>query len=313
MEELIETKFRLAYLAGALDGDGSFSLIKGYSSVGVSPLYYPMIQLANAHKLLVDLLLSEFGGSVGVRAPYEGKDGSWRLPSYYWKLEKSTRCLPALAKIIPYLVVKQERASFLRDYIFQNPFIRGSKRLSEDVLARREEAHLKMKAFNDIANTYSTPLSDAMRCDSSDGLFWSYVAGLMDTDGSFSLKKEIRKSGGSKSPVYTPTILLTMTDCRGVNYIMNNFVGGNMCTVKAKTASKGFCYRFSITSRKNVARFIEQCLPFLRVKKKIASEILYFCRSVKTMHGSSGVSVDQAIFREKCYSVLRELNNSAYR
>ncbi len=35
----MNNKIKLAYFAGALDGDGSFSLIKGMSHSSVSPLY----------------------------------------------------------------------------------------------------------------------------------------------------------------------------------------------------------------------------------------------------------------------------------
>lgn len=306
-----ETK--LAYLAGALDGDGSFSLIKGTSFMAISPLYYPMIQFANAKKDIVNLFSSEFGGGVKVRDPYVGKDGSTRVASYQWKAEKSTKCLPILESIIPYLVVKKQRASYLRDYIIENPFIRGSNRLDNALLMSREKAYLKMRSFNDFPSTNSELLSKSKRIDSNSELFWAYIAGLMDTDGSFSLKKEIRKSGGSKSPVYTPTILLTMVDCRAIYYLMNNFVGGNMMVVKAKTATNGFCYRFSITSRKNAISFLERCIPFLTIKKNIAWELKWFCKNVKNQGGRAGVSSEQALYREEYYNSIKELNYGVYK
>ncbi len=303
----------LAYLAGALDGDGSFSLLKGTSHSSISPLYYPMIQFANAVEDIVLLFHKQFGGYVGKRAAYKGKDGSNRLPSFHWKQEKSIKCLPTLEDLIPYLIIKKERARFLRDYILDNPFIRGSNRLDSNIIARRERAYLKMRSFNDNANINGELLSKAKRQDSDNPLFWSYIAGVMDTDGSFSLKKEIRKSGGSKSAVYTPTILLTMVDCRAIYHLMNNFIGGNMLVVNAKSTNNGFCYRFNITSRKNAAKFLNNIITYLYIKKHIAQELLNFCLNVRNMNGPKGVSEEQILFREKYYNLIKSLNNGVYK
>lgn len=299
---------KLAYFAGALDGDGSFSLIKGTPNKDRSPLYYPMIQLANAKKELIELFKNEFGGSVNLRKAYMAKDGHERKPSYQWKQEKSAKCLPLLESIIPYLIIKRKRAEFLRDYIIDNPFIRGSNRLDADTLMNREKSYLKMRSFNDNPDTSGLLLSKAKRVDSDSDLFWSYVAGLMDTDGSFSLKKENRTSRNFKSPVYMPVILLSMVDCRAIYHIMNNFIGGNMIIIKAKTTTNGFCYRFSITSKKAALSFLKKCIPFLHLKKQIAETLLESCEAFVRMNGKSGVSPEQNLIRDKYYSAIKKLN-----
>ncbi|HEX2977880.1 MAG TPA: LAGLIDADG family homing endonuclease [Candidatus Babeliales bacterium] len=309
----MNNKIKLAYFAGALDGDGSFSLIKGTSHSSVSPLYYPMIQFANANQDIVNVFRSEFGGSKSTRQQYIAKNGSARLASYQWKLEKSTKCLPFLEGVIPYLIVKHKRAVHLRTYIINNPFVRGSNRLSDTLLARREKAFLKMKFYNERPVVEGELLNELKRKDSNGKLFWSYVAGLMDTDGSFSLKKENRKTGSSKSPVYTPTILLTMTDCSAIYHIMNNFNGGNMCKVIAKKATQGFAFRFSITSRKNAIRFLEKCIPYLFLKKHIAQELHIYCSSVKNMNGDHQGVQEQLLLRDMFYRKIKELNNGVYK
>lgn len=299
---------KLAYLAGALDGDGSFSLIKGTSSSSISPLYYPMIQFANAKKEMIDLFHDEFGGSVNLRRAYTAKDGRERKISHQWKLEKAPKCLPFLETIIPHLIIKKQRAEFLRDYIINNPFIRGSNRLSNDTLALRERAYLKMRSLNDNPDTSGELYSKAKRKNSYEDYFWAYVAGIMDTDGSFSLKREIRTTGGSKSPVFTVSILLSQVDCRAIYHIMNNFVGGNMMVIKSKSTASGFCYRFSITSRKSAILFLQRCIPFLYIKKDVAQKLLEFCETFKGSHGKGGVSKEQNCIREQCCTAIKELN-----
>ena len=301
-------KIKMAYVAGCLDGDGSFSLIKNVSSGHIAPLYYPMVQLANINKVLIDLLYENFGGHTNTRELYVGTDGGIRKKCHGWKLEKSTKCLPFLEKLIPYLVIKKERAQFLRDFIEENPFVRGSNRLDSETLYMRESSYIKMMGFNQNPCVNGMLLSKGKRADCEDDEFWSYVAGLMDTDGSFSVKKEIRTTGGSKNPVHTPTILLTMTDCRAIYHLMNNFDGGNLCVVRARTATQGFCYRFSITSRKIAIKFLKKVIPFLFIKKNTAQVLLEFSESFLKMNGKKGLSQEELMVREHYYCKVKALN-----
>ena len=57
----------LAYVAGVMDGDGSFSIIRKVDDPNRSPLYYPVIQLANACKELVEIFHKRIGGSLFIR------------------------------------------------------------------------------------------------------------------------------------------------------------------------------------------------------------------------------------------------------
>lgn len=300
----MDKELQLAYLAGALDGDGSFSLLKKVESRDRSPLYYPMIQLANSSKDLIDHLVENFGGFQGLRDDYIAKDGFLRKKSYYWKVEKATKCLPLLEDVIPFLVVKKERAAFLRDYILDNPFIRGSNRLDENILYRREKAYLKMRSFNDFPSVKEYVFSLSKRHDNEEDVFWAYVAGLMDTDGSFSLKREKRNDYFR----YGPIISLSMTDCRAIYHIHNNFIGANICAVKAKTATNGFCYRWCISSKNIAIKFLKKVIPFLFIKKNIASELLDFCNNSKSSMGCKGLPIDEMEYRQRCYESIVNLN-----
>lgn len=303
-----DREIKLEYIAGALDGDGSFSLIKVTAASARSPLYYPMIQFANTNADIVSRLYEKFGGIVTTRKSYVAKDGRTRKECYQWKLEKSTQCLPVLEEIIPHLIIKKDRAAFLRDYIIANPFVRGSKLLDRSVLMSRERAYIKMRSFNDCPAINGELFSVGKRIDSDCPSFWSYIAGLMDTDGSFSLKREERKSVGSRSPVFTASILLTMTDCRAIYHLMNNFIGGNLMVVKAKTATNGFCYRFSITSRKVALKFLKKCIPYLLVKNNIAIKLLEFCETFKAMNGRKPLDGNEISLREQYYYYIVQLN-----
>lgn len=298
---------KLAYIAGVLDGDGSFSLIKKREKYSVSPLYFPMIQLSNAYENLIDLFVYQFGGNKRTRLSYKAKNGSIKKVSYQWKLEKAPKCLPFLESIINYLIIKKERAQYLRDFIIDNPFVRGSNRLDNSVLIKREKAYIKMREFNDYPRIDSELFSLAKRKDSTDCDFWAYIAGLMDTDGSFSIKKEKT----AKNPKYMPIISLSMVDSRAIYYIMNNFLGGNLITVKAQSTYNGFCYRFIITKKEIAIKFLQNVIAHLYLKHENANILLDFCiNSSKTKYCRGGISQQELDFRESCYQNLVKLNNN---
>jgi hypothetical protein len=302
---------KLAYIAGVLDGDGSFSLIKSSPrTLSRSPLYTPMIQLANVSRKLIDLFNDEFGGYVNTRKAYIADDGHARQECHAWKIKGVDGCLQFIESISQYLVIKKDRAEFLRNYIVAHPFIRGSNKLNDEELFKREKAYLAMLRYNQLPCT-SCQLNKNKQFDSTDEQFWSYIAGLMDTDGSFSIKREDKKR---KNMTYIPVILLTMTDCRAIYSLMNNFVGGNLYIAKAKTAKNGFCYRFMITSKDKCAKFLRNIIPYLQVKHDQANVLLKFCENmVLTKCRMNGVGVDELIFREQCYADIIKLNNGVYK
>ncbi len=298
-----EEDMTLSYVAGVLDGDGSFSIIKKIENALRSPLYYPVIQLANACEDLVKMFHDKFGGSLFTRKARVLEDGGKRKPSHQWKLEKSNSCLPFLDKVIPYLIVKQERAKFLKEYIERNPFKRGSNKLSDDILLKRESDYLKMRQFND-EGTRNKPFHKNISCPT----FWAYMAGLMDTDGSFSIRKEISKTH-MKSPCYSPIISLSMIDPRAFGLILNNFKDGKVKIVKAKTCREGICYRFVISSSEGVIKFLNQIIPYLRVKPENAKVLLKFCEErCFVSYRKTGVPQEELDFRDKCYQDLCSLN-----
>lgn len=297
----------MAYVAGLYDGDGSFSLgRKKPSSEGQSFLYYPLIQFCNRDKNSLEIIKDIFGGYIHTRKPYIAKDGCQRNISYTLKIEKANLCTPFLKAIIPYLIIKKERASFLLSFIENNPFIRGSNKLSNDVLASREHSYITMKLLNDKRESnYNISLRHA-RKNSENECFWAYISGLLDTDGSFSIKKEKRKF--AKNPVYGAAILLSMIDSKAIQFIRNNCEYGKIMMIKSEAATQGFCYRFGIYSREETIFFIKKCLPYLKIKKHAALILLEFCEQYKSYAGPNGVPENEILFRDNSYNKLIEIN-----
>ena len=297
----------IAYIAGAMDGDGSFSIVK--NNTKASPNYYPILQFTNWRKSVVYLLKDVFGGHIIKSKPSLRKDGSLGHAIYRWKLRSGNNVKPALERLIPFLRIKKDRASFLLDFVNNFKFIRGY-RIEKDVLESRESSYIKMIDYNCWSSSSNMVTTKLAKQDSNDAVFWAYVAGMMDTDGSFSIKRQNRNKGTQViNPRYIPCINISSIDTRALNYIRENCSYGKICNPKNKTSSSGFHYQFGIYSRKDCASFITNILPYLVGKKENAQVLLDFCVNAKnTKYCKVGISDEELLFRDNCYKKLVALN-----
>lgn len=296
----------LAYIAGIMDGDGSFTLSKRKPDKGCqSSLYQTVIQLGSVDKETVDMLKAEMSGYIYKRKAFIGKDNVNRKDFYLWSIHGNDHCIDFVNKIIPYLEIKKDRAEFLLQYMMKNPFLRGKGKLEDEVLKQREMDYLKMRSFNDERN-FDRIIGRRSTKISEDRKFWAYFAGLLDTDGSFSIKKEKPRI---KSPRYSPVISLSMTDSRGINKIVSNSPFGTVTLLRAKTCTLGACYRWAMHSKTDISEFLTYVIPFLRTKKRQAEIMKKFCdESCSTNIRSLGIPKRELAFREECYMNVIQLN-----
>jgi len=297
----------MAYAAGIMDGDGSFSIIKLKSKS--NPLFYPFLQFVNRSKEVIDFAHKNFGGNIFASKRHVCKDGTLGNQIYRWRLRSSSNVKPVLEKIIPFLKIKKTRAQFLLEFTENFVFERG-KILSLEKLAERERYYLKMINFNDWNSFNNTISSKLAKSNTDDPIFWSYIAGLMDTDGSFSVKKQTQNKGTHVvNARYLPVISISMTDTRAINYLRENCPLGKLYIPKNKTCSSGFHYQFGIYTKHECAQFLENVIPYLKAKKENAKILLGFCLNSKnTKYCKVGISSEELAFREDCYKKLVYVN-----
>jgi len=287
MKEDIE----MAYIAGILDGDGSFSVLKSHNS------YHPCIQLSNAFKGMSEYLFDKFQGSKRIKKPQQ----IHHKVLYVWSVRGLKSAKNVLDKIIPFLILKKERAKYMLDFIDKS----NIKKLD---LIEGERTNLKMKNHNRNCLLESGILCDHTLNCSEDPIFWSYFAGIIDTEGSFSIKKE-KPHSGSINLRYNPVIQLTMVPIDCINFIRKNCSLGSFCIPKAICTTKGFAYKMSIISKNQCVEFVNKILPYLRYKKEQALTLLKFCENYSsTKHCRGGIPKEILGFREECYQQMRKLN-----
>lgn len=305
-----DDEIMLAYVAGLIDGDGSIFLSKTQGKKTHSPTYKPYISLHNSNKGIIDFLHSNFPGRYHERKSYVDKKGCQKLVSHLWRLEGRVLCLNFINKVGKYLTIKKDRAFFLKEFIEEQPENPGTAGVSKELSYQREKSFLAMKEFN--ARKSSTDKFTNNRCLelSDDPKVWSYIAGLMDTDGSFSIgkvKPSIKRQ--LKNPTYSSYVVLTLTDVKAINFMKENVPYGNISVTKAKTATAGYCYRWELRSGDHICDFINRIEKYMRVKKEQALVLKEFCENkTPVKHCRMGFPNEELEFRELCHQKIKQLN-----
>lgn len=301
-----ENNVLIAYIAGVMDGDGSFSV--GKLGTSRNPLYFPMLQCTSCLNF-IDILKETFGGSIHTYKKRLKKNGDLGRLIRKWSIRSFCNVKPVLEAVIPFLRIKKERAEFLLKFIDSHVFIRG-KILSAEDIAIRESFYLKMIQFNDWKSCNGTITKKLCSKNSEDPCFWSYIAGIMDTDGSFSLKKQVINKGTHViNPRYIPIISLSMTDISSINFIRENCTFGKLCIPKNIWTNSGIHYQFSIFRKQECIEFLRKIIPFLKSKKSQAETLLYFFQNVcNVKYCKGGIPSEELIFRESVYQHMIQLN-----
>ena len=138
------TEEELAYIAGLVDGEGSFHLHKHKRNTGLIT-YDVSFYISNTKKELIDWLNKKIEGS-RIQETKKNKEYLNRNICYLFHLTKQKNLLEFLPKIIPYLIIKRNQANIIFEFIK----IRSSlyKRGGHNSIHSNEEEKMYFKIRN---------------------------------------------------------------------------------------------------------------------------------------------------------------------
>lgn len=157
----MNSKTVLAYFAGIMDGEGWFSIQKTKrENKNQNSTYVPSIGVGSSDEVLTDWLSEHFGGKVRYRINHHQMG---KKPMYEWR-PSWTLIKPVILKILPYLVIKGERAKLLLklNELSSARFRKGG--VPKENMLKREKIYLKIKELNG----YNTrPAAETKRRDTN--------------------------------------------------------------------------------------------------------------------------------------------------
>lgn len=159
---MLMSKKTAAYLAGLLDGEGYFGIMKEknpHSKKGYS--FNPVVKMASTNKEIVIWLKDSFGGYTETRKARENAK-----ESYAWTLKYRKNLREFILLIRPYSKIKKEAIDVLlkrlsydqKSKIIANRIgkkqTQGWKEYSEDVWAELEKLYWEIRRINQRGNGF---------------------------------------------------------------------------------------------------------------------------------------------------------------
>lgn len=135
----------LAYLAGIMDGEGTFAITKvkpkGYTNLR----YSARITLGMVEEEIIQLFIDRYGGKARVERVHG------RKPVYRWaRVGDSENTVRVIEELLPYLRAKKKRAEIVLEYIRtkKTTGFQRSQGVPADELRKREDFYQKVKELN---------------------------------------------------------------------------------------------------------------------------------------------------------------------
>lgn len=151
---------------------------------------------------------------------------------------------------------------------------------------------------------------------------WAYIAGIMDADGCFMITRHKRKTQRKDYPhqvdnwswTYLACVKVCMVESEAIDLLHKEMNLGTVTLDGARLSRPNSrpIYQWGIRNRKQIVPFLENVIPFLRVKKARAEFLLHYCKTVKNIddRGSRyfGLDKEELVYREESHQKMREFN-----
>jgi len=147
-------EIELAYIAGIVDGEGTFGIMKDIYKMkkhpNWNPSYAPYFSIGMSDKSIVELIQKYFGGNIKMECVQKRKD-IFRLRVYYFSAKAIAEAL------LPYLRIKKAHAENVISFFVEKIKLQEKpEHIKTPELQRREELYLKIRELNATGATATT-------------------------------------------------------------------------------------------------------------------------------------------------------------
>ena len=143
----MENKEKYAYIAGLVDGEGSFGIVRWLAKGCVNPIFSERLTISMMNKEPLQFIKDTFEGTLY----REEKKGFFGKRYKLWRYSiTNKKCVDVLLKIYPYMIEKKKQVECL----FKLRELQGkgnSKGINrEKLLKEREALHARIKELNNL-------------------------------------------------------------------------------------------------------------------------------------------------------------------
>jgi hypothetical protein len=259
----------LAYAAGYIDGDGCLYLGIYKSTNGT--IYEYSIQVCSVNKDITDWLKNIFGGAVREKEA----TGNRRIP-YVWTI-KNQEAIKCAEAIRPFLVAKRHEMDYWIEFALDTNFSKKSGYLqSKEGFEHRNTLIKNIRELkhnlNIVENSHTKQLKNIRPSLTPESHEFAYMAGLIDAEGCFRVKKWLPKN--KPNHVYAINLEIGNTNKLFFDWLMMRF-GGSLTFIRSKASNKKDSCTWSLQA-KRLNFFLPSLIPFLKYKKPVCNKLIEF-------------------------------------
>lgn len=294
-----------AYAAGYIDGDGCIYLGKFTQKPDIT-VYEYSVQVVSVKRHVLDIFKDLWGGYI-LKKPFREK----HRDAYCWTI-KGRISAYFIQAIHPFLVQKHNEANMLCMYsflVYQNEF----KEVAKENIDQREELINNIRKEkhmnNHITRESIEALKDKQFTVTPTETDYPYLAGLIDSEGCFRIKKW--KPKNKPNHVYTITVEIGNTKLPIMPWLVERF-GGSVVFIESKSNKKA-----SATWTLSAAalyKILPKIRPFLTTKQEVCDKLIEFQKTILPNGGDRHSELFKALFekrrevRERIVKEIHEFN-----
>jgi len=303
----MKNKNILLYTAGYLDGDGCFYLGKTIQKPKMITVYESSVQCVSVKREVLELFKEQFGGYISEKPPKKN-----HKPAFCWTIKQSASACMANA-IQPFLVDKAVAAKIYCEFcrlIGFNDF----EKVPSNIIEKRNNLINEIRKdrhMNNFVTKESIEEVNKNKCiKTPQDADYVYLAGLIDSEGCFRIKKWQPKN--KPNEVYAIVLEIGNTKLPILPWLTERF-GGHVQYISPRK-NKRASATWSIAA-KTLFAILPKIRPFLIGKQPVCDKLIEFQDTILPNGGDRHSELFKALFerrrevRERIIGEIHELNH----
>lgn len=295
----------LSYTAGYVDGDGCLYLGKTIQKPKNIIVYEYSVQIVSVKIKVLESFQEFFGGFVR-KKPFKPR----HRDAYCWTI-KGQRAVAVCEKILTYLVDKKSQAKIFIQFgqlissndfrVVTKPLASKRNNLIKDIRKERTMHFVTREEIESLNNVKNTVIPT--------NIDYPYMAGLIDSEGCFRVKKW--KPKNKPNNVYCISVEIGNTRIVILRWLIERF-GGSISYIPAKKNQKSSA-TWSISAAA-LCKILPKIRKYLIIKQEVCDMIIEFQKTILKNGGDRHSKLFNALFekrievRERIIREIQEFN-----
>lgn len=285
-----------AYTAGYIDGDGCIYLGKFIQKPEYIDIYEYSIQIVSVKRDVLDFFKNIYGGSIR-KKPFKQK----HRDTFCWTI-KGRESAYVAQSIQIYLVEKKEQSWMLCQFsslIYCNQF----KPIEQTLLNKRDELIKAIREDKQMKNLITKESIESLKnikftvTPTEDD--YPYLAGLIDSEGCFRIKKWKPKK--RPNHVYNITVEIGNTKLPIMPWLIERFGGSVVFIHKKNNKKDSATWTLSAAA---LYQILPKIRPYLISKKEVCDKLIEFQKTILPNGGDRHSELFRALFEKR--QIIRE-------